>query len=213
MAGNDRAFSRNAAGKPGIRKKGQETRQKIIDVGRTILVEEGYENFILRRVAAEAKIKPGNLQYYFSSKKELLSAVLLSEISRYKDIYAQFADRGKGAREVTDAVVDFLIKEIRLKSTTNIWYVVWAQSAHDEDLAKVMDQWYLEYMGSLRELFKATVPGLSDRRAGHAASLLTALMDGLTNQIGHGRKRHRLHDEIEDSIKHTLFSLLQVDKA
>ena len=213
MEGNDRAFSRNAAGKPGIRKKGQETRQKIIDVGRTILVEEGYENFILRRVAAEAKIKPGNLQYYFSSKKELLSAVLLSEISRYKDIYAQFADRGKGAREVTDAVVDFLIKEIRLKSTTNIWYVVWAQSAHDEDLAKVMDQWYLEYMGSLRELFKATVPGLSDRRAGHAASLLTALMDGLTNQIGHGRRRHRLHDEIEDSIKHTLFSLLQVDKA
>lgn len=213
MEGNDRAFSRNAAGKPGIRKKGQETRQKIIDVGRTILVEEGYENFILRRVAAEAKIKPGNLQYYFSSKKELLSAVLLSEISRYKNIYAQFADRGKGAREVTDAVVDFLIKEIRLKSTTNIWYVVWAQSAHDEDLAKVMDEWYLEYMGSLRELFKATVPGLSDRRAGHAASLLTALMDGLTNQIGHGRKRHRLHDEIEDSIKHTLFSLLQVDKA
>ncbi len=213
MEGNDRAFSRNAAGKPGIRKKGQETRQKIIDVGRTILVEEGYENFILRRVAAEAKIKPGNLQYYFSSKKELLSAVLLSEISRYKDIYAQFADRGKGARDVTDAVVDFLIKEIRLKSTTNIWYVVWAQSAHDEDLAKVMDEWYLEYMGSLRELFKATVPGLSDRRAGHAASLLTALMDGLTNQIGHGRKRHRLHDEIEDSIKHTLFSLLQVDKA
>lgn len=213
MEGNDRAFSRNAAGKPGIRKKGQETRQKIIDVGRTILVEEGYENFILRRVAAEAKIKPGNLQYYFSSKKELLSAVLLSEISRYKDIYAQFADRGKGAREVTDAVVDFLIKEIRLKSTTNIWYVVWAQSAHDEDLAKVMDEWYLEYMGSLRELFKATVPGLSDRRAGHAASLLTALMDGLTNQIGHGRKRHRLHDEIEDSIKLTLFSLLQVDKA
>lgn len=213
MEGNDRAFSRNAAGKPGIRKKGQETRQKIIDVGRTILVEEGYENFILRRVAAEAKIKPGNLQYYFSSKKELLSAVLLSEISRYKDIYAQFADRGKGARDVTDAVVDFLIKEIRLKSTTNIWYVVWAQSAHDEDLAKVMDEWYLEYMGSLRELFKAAVPGLSDRRAGHAASLLTALMDGLTNQIGHGRKRHRLHDEIEDSIKHTLFSLLQVDKA
>lgn len=213
MEGNDRAFSRNAAGKPGIRKKGQETRQKIIDVGRTILVEEGYENFILRRVAAEAKIKPGNLQYYFSSKKELLSAVLLSEISRYKNIYAQFADRGKGARDVTDAVVDFLIKEIRLKSTTNIWYVVWAQSAHDEDLAKVMDEWYLEYMGSLRELFKATVPGLSDRRAGHAASLLTALMDGLTNQIGHGRKRHRLHDEIEDSIKHTLFSLLQVDKA
>ena len=166
----------------------------------------------MRRVATEANIKPGNLQYYFSSKKELLSAVLLSEISRYKDVYAQFADRGQGAREVIDAVVDFLIEEIRLKSTTNIWYVVWAQSAHDEDLAKVMDEWYLEYMGSLRDLFKATVPGLSDQRAGHAASLLTALMDGLTNQIGHGRKRHRLHVKIENSIKHTLFSLLQDDE-
>lgn len=212
MEGSKKGFSRKAAGKPGIRNKGQQTRQKIIDVARNILIEEGYENFILRRVATEANIKPGNLQYYFSSKKELLSAVLLSEISRYKDVYAQFADRGQGAREVIDAVVDFLIKEIRLKSTTNIWYVVWAQSAHDEDLAKVMDEWYLEYMGSLRDLFKATVPGLSDQRAGHAASLLTALMDGLTNQIGHGRKRHRLHDKIENSIKHTLFSLLRDDE-
>lgn len=213
MEGADRTFSRNNTGKPGIRKKGQETRQRIIDVGRTILVEEGYEKFILRRVAAKAEIKPGNLQYYFSSKRELLSAVLLSEISRYKGIYAQFAHGGQGARDVTDAVVDFLIEEIKLKSTTNIWYVVWAQSAHDEDLATVMDEWYLEYMGSLRDLFKATVPGLSDQRAGHAASLLTALMDGLTNQIGHGRMRHPLHDEIENSIKHTLFSLLTVDKA
>ena len=213
MEGADRTFSHNNTGKPGIRKKGQETRQRIIDVGRTILIEEGYEKFILRRVAAQAKIKPGNLQYYFSSKRELLSAVLLSEISRYQDIYAEFAHGGQGARAVTDAVVDFLIEEIKLKSTTNIWYVVWAQSAHDDDLATVMDEWYLEYMGSLRDLFKAAVPGLSDQRAGHAASLLTALMDGLTNQIGHGRKRHRLHDEIENTIKHTLYSLLQVDKA
>ena len=69
MEGADRTFSRNNTGKPGIRKKGQETRQRIIDVGRTILVEEGYEKFILRRVAAKAEIKPGNLQYYFSSKR------------------------------------------------------------------------------------------------------------------------------------------------
>ena len=209
MESTSKAFSKSASGKPRARKKGLETRQKIIDVARHILIEEGYENFILRRVAQEADIKPGNLQYYFSSKKELLSAVLLPEISRYEDVYDQFAERHLSAESLATELVDFLLKEIKLKSTTNIWYVVWAQSAHDEDLAEMMQDWYQEYMESLKSLFKLTVPGLSDRRAGHAASMLTALMDGLTNQVGHGRHRHRIHNKIEQSISESLIYLLQ----
>ena len=209
MESTSKVFSKGASGKPRARKKGLETRQKIIDVARHILIEEGYENFILRRVAQEADIKPGNLQYYFSSKKELLSAVLLPEISRYEDVYDQFAERHLSAESLATELVGFLLKEIKLKSTTNIWYVVWAQSAHDEDLAEMMQDWYQEYMDSLKSLFKLTVPGLSDKRAGHAASILTALMDGLTNQVGHGRHRHRIHNKIEQSISESLLLLLQ----
>jgi AcrR family transcriptional regulator len=205
----NRNFSKKTVGKLGTRKKGLETRQRIIDVARNILIEQGYENFVLRNVALEANIKPGNLQYYFASKKELLAAVLLPEIGRYEDIYSQFSERGTGVDRIVSALVDFLLKEIKLKSTTNIWYVVWAQSAHDDDLAEMMDEWYAEYMGSLKALFQHIVPGISSQRAGHAASILTAVMDGLTNQIGHARKRHRIHDKIDQTVKQTLLDILQ----
>lgn len=205
----NRNFSKKAVGKLGTRKKGQETRQRIIDAARNILIELGYENFILRQVALDADIQPGNLQYYFGSKKELLAAVLLPEIGRYEDIYSQFSERGTGVDSIVTSLVEFLLKEIKRKSTTNIWYVVWAQSAHDDDIAEMMNEWYTEYMGSLEELFQNIVPGLSGQRAGHAASILTALMDGLTNQIGHGRKRHRIHDKIDQTVKQTLLHILQ----
>jgi AcrR family transcriptional regulator len=210
MDSAEKSFSTKAAGRPGIRKKGLATRQRIIDVARHILIEEGYEHFILRRVAQEASVKPGNLQYYFGSKKELLAAVLLPEITRYEDIYEQFAERNLGVETVVNEVVDFLLNEIQLKSTTNIWYVVWAQSAHDEDLAEMMEEWYEEYIGSLKRLFKQSVPDLPDRRAGHAASILTAMMDGLTNQIGHGRRQLTMHQNIDRSVKDSLLALLKI---
>src|SRR5271156_3093587 len=68
--------------------KGKGTRARIIGITRSILVDEGYESFVLRQIAARAGISPGNHQYYFASKKELLQAVLEPELARYNETYA-----------------------------------------------------------------------------------------------------------------------------
>jgi len=189
--------------------KGENTRQRIIEIARSILVDEGYEKFVVRRISARAGIMPGNLQYYFQSKKELLQAVLEPELARYHETYAEVSNSKIGKDEIILAVINFLLQEIRLKSTCNIWYTVWALAPQDKHIAALMDDWYQQYMGELQKIILAANPALGQRRAGHIASILTAIMDGLTMQIGYGKVTHAIHEKLEDAVRRLFLELVQ----
>jgi AcrR family transcriptional regulator len=189
--------------------KGKGTRARIIGIARAILVDEGYESFVLRQIAARAGIRPGNLQYYFASKKELLQAVLEPELARYNETYAAVTAQREGKEEAIGAVIDFLLEEIKLKATCNIWYTVWALAPQDADIGTLMDDWYQQYMRELKRVIKFASPKLPDRKAGHVASLLTAIMDGLTMQIGYGKAPHDIHSGLESAVKSLFLTLTE----
>ena len=178
-------------------------------VARSILVDEGYDRFVIRQISARVGIKPGNLQYYFANKKELLQAVLAPELARYHETYATLTHDKSGRNEAILAVVDFLLEEIKLKATCNIWYTVWALAPQDADIAALMDDWYQQYMGVLKSVIRTANPAISERRAGHIACLLTGLMDGLTNQIGYGKHTHAIHNGLESTVRTLFLDLVQ----
>jgi AcrR family transcriptional regulator len=189
--------------------KGQGTRARIIGVARAILVDEGYESFVLRQIAARAAIKPGNLQYYFASKKELLQAVLEPELARYNETYAAVTAQRVGKDAAILAVVDFLLEEIKLKATCNIWYTVWALAPQDSDIAILMDDWYQQYLRELKRVIKFANPKIGERKAGHVACLLTAVMDGLTMQIGYGKSAHEIQTGIEGAVRSLFLTVIE----
>ena len=191
------------------RRKGQDTRERIIAVARAILVDEGYDSFVVRQISARAGIKPGNLQYYFANKKELLQAVLEPELARYHETYAAVTNDKFGKNEAILAVVDFLLEEITRKATCNIWYTVWALAPQHPDIAALMDDWYQKYMRELQGVIRAVNPAISERRAGHVACLLTAIMDGLTNQIGYGKVPHDIHSGLGSTVRTLFLELVQ----
>jgi AcrR family transcriptional regulator len=185
-------------------RKGQDTRERIIAAARAILVDEGYDNFVVRQISARVGIKPGNLQYYFANKKELLQAVLEPELARYHQAFASVTCDKSGKREVILAVVDFLLQEVTRKAACNIWYTVWALAPQDQDISALMDDWYQKYLQELQSVIRSANPAISERRAGHIACILTAIMDGLTNQIGYGKVPHDIHGGLESAVR-TLF--------
>lgn len=197
--------------RPAARKKGEKTRQAIIDEARRILVEEGYENFVLRKIAKNIGIQPGNIQYYYGTKKELLWEVLTPEIDKYEDTYESVAKHGTSKSAKILAVVDFLLKDIKVKSTCNIWFTVWALAQHDDEVAETMDRWYETYLSALANLIQSTDPEMHPRRAGHLARIITALIDGLTNQIGYGKPHHESIDGLENELRTSILHLVNLN--
>ncbi|MER7604421.1 TetR/AcrR family transcriptional regulator [Nocardioides sp. NPDC127503] len=55
------------------------TVERILEAGRQVLIDDGYETFSTNRVAVAAGISPGSLYQYFSDKASILDIV----ISRY----------------------------------------------------------------------------------------------------------------------------------
>ena len=190
-------------------RKGLHTRERIIAAARAILVDEGYDNFVVRQISARVGIKPGNLQYYFANKKELLQAVLEPELARYHQAFASVTSDKSGKSEVILAVVDFLLQEVTRKATCNIWYTVWALAPQDQDISALMDDWYQKYLQDLQSVIRSANPTITERRAGHVACILTAIMDGLTNQIGYGKVRHDIHGGLESAVRTLSLELVE----
>ncbi len=161
------------------RKKGKETRVTILRAAKDMLLEDGYGKFVFRGVAKRAGVEPGNVQYYFASKRDLIWAVLEPELVGYLDRLENAVKRGRTKEEKITRMVRFLLADVTSKDTLNLWVAIWGMAAHDEELAKMVSVFYLTFIdglcASLREIF----PQLGKDRATELATLITAQFDGL----------------------------------
>ena len=197
--------------RPAARQKGQKTRQAIVDEARRILVDEGYENFVLRKIAKNIGIQPGNLQYYYATKNELLWEVLTPEINKYEDTYQSVVEHGSTKSAKILSMVDFLLQDIKVKSTCNIWFTIWALAPHDKEVADIMDRFYETYISALAKLIAAADDTIAPRRANHLARIITALMDGMTNQIGYGKPHHPSLDGLESELRTAILHIVEMN--
>lgn len=62
-----------------MRRRSQETRQKILTAAEKIFTKKGYNNSSITEIAKAAKVSPTTLYGYFESKKELFAALELED--------------------------------------------------------------------------------------------------------------------------------------
>jgi len=53
------------------------TKNRILQAARTVLINQGSGGFSMRKVAAEAAITLGNVQYHYKTKTDLLSGLMV----------------------------------------------------------------------------------------------------------------------------------------
>ena len=89
--------------------KGLQRREEILAVARKRLIEEGYNHFVLREIAAQCGMTIGNLQYYFRTREMLLEAVTRTALfDDLKTLDAISADGRQGKaqlRELTSVML------------------------------------------------------------------------------------------------------------
>lgn len=64
------------------------TKEMIVQTARNLFYERGYENITLRDIANACDISPGNLNYYFNKKEDLITTVMEGA---YDDLYHELA--------------------------------------------------------------------------------------------------------------------------
>ena len=66
-------------------KKGEKTRQDLLQIAYRLFLEKGYENTSVDTIIAEAKIAKGTYYYHFQSKEQMLEAVIGMMLEGYEE--------------------------------------------------------------------------------------------------------------------------------
>jgi AcrR family transcriptional regulator len=102
--------------------KGEDRKQRILDVAQRLLTRSGWRNTTLAQIAGEAGVTPAGLLHHFESKEQLLHAVLDardfdddSHADRKGDLVAeiaQVADRFSRSPELVGTFSVLLVENI-----------------------------------------------------------------------------------------------------
>ncbi|WP_024802222.1 TetR/AcrR family transcriptional regulator [Nocardia sp. BMG51109] len=154
-------------------------RRELLDRLAEVIAEDGLEGVSIRALAARAHVSIGTVQYYFSTKNDLLRRVWEhvrdEAASRFLD--SGVADQPPGDR--LERLTDLLIAPDSGDILARVWLALAARAAHDPEIAALhRDQWQ-----RTQDILAGTLADANPDRAADAtdaAAELLALLDGLT---------------------------------
>jgi AcrR family transcriptional regulator len=188
LGATNKPSAKKKAAKPksrGRSGKGQHTALAILLAAETLLVHEGYHNFSLRKVAANADLTLGNLQYYFPTKDSLIKAMLDNCIQRYLDMFEEIRSvAGTDPEQQFEALIEAILHDLNSKRTTVFFPEVWSLANHDDHATEFMDAMYGRYRAVLIEVMSQINPDLSAAQLMRLAVFISSSMEGHTMFIG-----------------------------
>ena len=194
----------------GIRPKGQQRRQRIIEVAKQILIDNGSDGLILRDVAEQVGITHGNLQYYFPTKDDLLMAIFDQEVEKYTEGMKVAVSQSSTKRGRLDAIIDSGIAELKTPETA-LWYLMMSLANHNPEMAAILKKENDLYEEVLAEELGLISSNLSAQRRRHIARIVHAILDGLGIQYTYEDPDSPEMRALANEVKVALFALLKAE--
>jgi AcrR family transcriptional regulator len=165
--------------------KGLQRREEILAAARKRLIEEGYNHFVLREIAAQCGMSIGNLQYYFRTRERLLEAITRTAVFddlKTLDAISQSAPRGKAQlRELASAILRKWLGE-----NGKIYAVASFLSHSEPAFRSLLSELYRQFFDHLIVVLKNLRPRLHRQTLLDKARLITAVLDGAVIQLRNG---------------------------
>jgi len=173
---------RPARHRPGtaVLPKGLERRDTILDAATAILVHEGYALLSTRKIAARAGMRPGNLQYYYRTKEDVVRAVLERYLDRaFEALETRLAETDGAPAARMRSALEAALADQRSAESCRFFFELWALAAHDHSVAEAMRDFYARYWRRVVAMILDVNPALGRPRAERRAALLIAMLEGL----------------------------------
>jgi AcrR family transcriptional regulator len=170
---------------------GKQQISRILSAARTVLIDGGYAQLTLRRVAREARMSLALLQHYFRAKDDLLRALIEHTNRQYTEQCARvYAEARGNAKAKFLACIDYLIEDNRDSSSNTLYFELWALACHDPHANVMLDELFTYYRNYIAGLIRNMSPRLSKHHVDQRAVQIVALLEGLTLFIDRSKPRH-----------------------
>lgn len=164
--------------------KGVERQQKILNSAENILLKSGYDKLSMRKVANDAGISVGNLQYYFSSKEDLVAAMINNVIQDYLKAFKEIRQNGDPKQQFCELITELFL-DLNSKRATFFFPELWSLANHEKSMLPFMHEMYEMYRKVLTNIIKDINPTLSDIQAKRLSLFISSSIEGHTIFIGY----------------------------
>lgn len=184
--------------------KGEKRIKLILEAAEQLLIDSGYHNFSMRKVATKAGVSVGNLQYYFPSKDQLLEALLDKVIQNYLDIFQEHSVEFS-PKEQFIQIIKTVVNDLKTKHTTVFFPELWSMANHEKHISIIMDNMYGKYRTLVANVIRSINPNLNEHQALRLSIFMTASLEGHTIFVGF---RKPWTKEVENMIDIAIQSFL-----
>jgi len=87
------------------------TKTRILQATRAVLIKQGSGGFSMRKVAAEAAIALGNVQYHYKTKTDLLSGLMAWYVAENKQALLEIMNEAEASKEGLRAFIHVVLNE------------------------------------------------------------------------------------------------------
>lgn len=181
-------------------RKGAATRARILDTARRMLISEGYDGMVMRNVAAESGMAIGNLQHYFPTREALLAAVVSAEANSDLDDIRRLREREDDPEKLLRATVATLTRKWRGDSgkvTSLLGFLAQHLPLFRHMYREVYEAFYRE----LALTIAALRADIGKKEAVRRARLVTALLDGASQQVNRGGSARFLDQVADEAVR------------
>ena len=160
--------------------KHDERRDEILDVTINTLANEGYTSLSMRGIANRIGIHLSTLQYYFSTKNDLLKSTIDKSIESMVRMMDDIALSSSIAPEkILRKALKLHLKSSRDPVISKLFVALWAMVGHDEDVNLALTEVYERDCQRYSSLIKNARPQFSKISCENKAILILAQLEGL----------------------------------
>src|SRR5438552_16426012 len=95
--------------RPRVRMTGRERREQLLQVGRALFAEKGYDGTSIEEIAARAKVSKPVVYEHFGGKEGLYAVVVDREMSELLNRLTQALSAGQHPREMSEQAAPVLL--------------------------------------------------------------------------------------------------------
>jgi len=197
-----------------VHAKGKQRVQEILKIAAEVFAFEGYSAFTMRRIASLCGITLHNLQYYFKTKRKLLSAMVEQVQKAELESGLLAIDLpGRTAEERFKAFVDYSIRDNQDPFIRGFQFELWALATRDSFAATCRDRMTQEYCDFILNLVQPLAPKISLSEQRKKAAMILALLQGFPLVAGKGVDIQFPVGNLERELRKELLNFVRFEPA
>jgi AcrR family transcriptional regulator len=182
-------------------------KEDILATAKVVLSEKGARNFSMREVARACGKSLSNVQYYYPSLEELLSAlfedVIDGSIKKLNEVISNDGEELKW-------LVELIVRNFSDTTLCKLIWEAWVNSANYDNSSFALNNFYLKYIEQVKLIILRKIPNMQDDLAKQKAVMCVALFEGLSVLYTVGKNTF-IDFDVNDALYTAIYGIINAE--